>query len=122
MFLILDAVDEREGAVVPDRLPASPEMKKAVLPEIANGNLKCCFALTEPNAGSNTFRIESYAKKDGGGFKLNGQKVFITGADVADKMLVVARTTSRKACEEQGLPKAFGLSLCRLLVTTSVQQ
>jgi len=89
----------------------SEEMKKRLLPEIANGKLKLCFALTEPNAGSNTFRIETMAKKDGGSYLLTGQKVFISGADLSDKMLVVARTMTPAEAKAQGLPKAFGMSL-----------
>ena len=42
----------------------SEELKKRVLPQVADGSLKLCFALTEPNAGSNVFRIETVAKKD----------------------------------------------------------
>lgn len=97
----------------------SEELKKRVLPGVADGSTKLCFALTEPNAGSNTFRVETRAKKDGDSYVLNGQKVFITGADVADKMLVVTRTTSLDECKEQGLPKAYGVSL--FLVDTDTE-
>ncbi len=105
-LLILTAMDT--ACIVKN---GSEELKRAVLPRIAKGELKLCFGLTEPNAGSNTFRIESHAKKDGNGWRLDGQKVFITGADVADKMLVAARTTTTAQCQEQGLPKAYGVSL-----------
>ena len=92
---------------------ATEAMKRKVLPLVAQGKAKLCFAVTEPNAGSNTFRISTHAKKtaDGRHYQLNGEKTFITGVDVADLMLLVARTTTVAECTAQGLPKAWGLSL-----------
>jgi len=89
------------------------EIKQKYLPTLASGEKKFCFAITEPNAGSNAFRLETLAKRDpkSDGWLLNGSKVFITGADVADHMLLVCRTTSRKEIEEKGMPKAWGLAL-----------
>ena len=81
------------------------------LPKIATGEYKFAFAVTESNAGSNTFRIETHAEKRGDHYVLNGSKTFITGADVADYILLVVRTTSRKQCIDAGLPKAYGLSI-----------
>jgi alkylation response protein AidB-like acyl-CoA dehydrogenase len=89
----------------------SEEMKQKYLPKMASGELKFGFAITEPDAGTNAFRMKTLAKKDGDDYLITGQKVFITGADVADKLLLVCRTTSREDCEKQGLPKAFGLAL-----------
>ncbi|MEW6202602.1 MAG: acyl-CoA dehydrogenase family protein [bacterium] len=89
----------------------SDEMKKRLLPQIAEGKLKMAFALTEPDAGSNTFRISTMAKRDGDVYKITGQKTFITGVDTADAMLLVARTTSIDEVIKQGMPKAFGISL-----------
>ncbi len=89
----------------------SETMKQRYLPKIASGEMKFCFALTEPNAGSNAFRLETLATRSPEGWVLNGEKVFITGADVADRMLLVCRTTSRKEIDEKGLPKAFGLAV-----------
>lgn len=89
----------------------SDEQKKRWLPPMAAGKERWCFAVTEPNAGSNTFRIETLARRDGAVFKVNGQKTYITGADVAEKMLFVARTTTADECKAQGLPKVFGLSI-----------
>ncbi len=87
------------------------EMKQKYLPKMASGEMKFCFGHTEPDAGSNAFRTRTFAKKDGDDYLISGQKTFITGADVADRMLLTCRTTSRDSCEEQGLPKAFGLAL-----------
>jgi acyl-CoA dehydrogenase len=75
---------------------ASEDMKRRFLPGGCTGEIKFCFAITEPNAGSNTIEITSVAKSDGqGGFKLNGQKVYITDANCADYAMVVTRTTAR---------------------------
>ncbi len=90
----------------------SEEMKKRFLPRVAKGDIKFAFALTEPDAGSNTFRLKTIAKRNGtGNFVMNGSKVFITGADVADVMLVVARSLTIEEVEAQKMPKAYGLSL-----------
>lgn len=68
------------------------KQKEKYLPRIVSGEVEFCLALTEPNAGSNTFRIETFAKKNGDRFIVNGTKVFISGADRAKGMLLVART------------------------------
>ena len=70
----------------------SEEMKDELLPPLVSGELNCCMALTEPGAGTNTLKITSFAKQDGDGLVLNGNKHFITGTASAQKMLVIART------------------------------
>jgi acyl-CoA dehydrogenase len=67
-------------------------MKRELLPKLISGDLNFCMALTEPDAGSNTLEIRSFAKADGDGFRLNGQKIWITGVETSQKMLVVVRT------------------------------
>lgn len=89
----------------------SDELKRRFLPKIADGSWKLCFAVTEPDAGTNTFRISTVVRRDGDSYVLNGQKIFITGVDVADYMLVVARTTTVEELTAQGKPKSHGLSL-----------
>jgi alkylation response protein AidB-like acyl-CoA dehydrogenase len=89
----------------------SEELKRRFLPKIADGSYKFCFAITEPEAGSNSFRITTHAVKKGNTYYLNGQKTFITGWDKADYALVVTRTTPYKEVEAQGLPKAYGMTL-----------
>src|SRR5574343_670037 len=75
---------------------ASEAMKRRLLPSGCAGEIRFCFAITEPNAGSNSMEITSIAKPDGkGGFRLSGQKVFITDANHADYAMVVTRTTPR---------------------------
>lgn len=67
-------------------------MKKDLLPKLINGEINFCMALTEPDAGTNTLEIKTFASKVDDGWKLNGAKVWITGVESADKMLVIART------------------------------
>ena len=87
------------------------EQKQRFLPKIADGSIKFCFAITEPNAGTNALQIETHARRDGDNYIINGQKTFISGADVADYMLLVVRTTTAKELKERGQPKAYGMSL-----------
>ena len=87
------------------------EQKQRFLPKIADGSMKLCFAVTEPNAGTNTFQVETLARKNGDTYVINGQKTFITGVDIADYMLLVVRTTTLAELAEQGKPKSHGMSL-----------
>jgi acyl-CoA dehydrogenase len=67
--------------------------RKRYLPGLANGTLTGCFALTEPNAGSDATALETTAVRDGDGYRLNGTKCFITNAPIADLFTVFARTS-----------------------------
>ena len=70
----------------------TPEMKRDLLPKLISGEMGCCMALTEPDAGTNTLEIRSFARAQGDSWILNGRKIWITAVDAADKMLVIART------------------------------
>ncbi|CAM3766281.1 acyl-CoA dehydrogenase family protein [Bordetella tumulicola] len=70
----------------------TPEMKQELLPKLIAGEMNFCMALTEPDAGTNTLEIRSFAEQEGDGWRLNGRKIWITAVDSAQKMLVVART------------------------------
>jgi acyl-CoA dehydrogenase len=83
------------------------EQKRRYLPALAEGRERFCFAITEPDAGSNSFRIQTLARRDGDEYVLRGQKTFITGVDDAQHMLVVART----APADRVTDKREGLSL-----------
>jgi alkylation response protein AidB-like acyl-CoA dehydrogenase len=72
------------------------EQKQRWLPGIADGSFTMAFAITEPDAGSNSHRITTTARRDGSDWILSGQKVFISGVDVADAVLVVGRTQEAK--------------------------
>lgn len=67
-------------------------MRRELLPKIISGEINCCMALTEPDAGTNTLEIRTFAAGDGDGWVLNGRKIWITGVASASKMLVIART------------------------------
>jgi acyl-CoA dehydrogenase len=70
------------------------EQKQKFLPAACSGDIRFCFAITEPDAGTNTIRATTIAKSTGdGGYKLNGRKTYITDAKESDYMLVVTRTT-----------------------------
>lgn len=68
------------------------DQKAAWLPGLADGTSKVVFAITEPEAGSNTHRITTSATRDGDDWVLTGSKYYISGVDEADAILVVART------------------------------
>ncbi|HET6167451.1 MAG TPA: acyl-CoA dehydrogenase family protein [Marmoricola sp.] len=72
------------------------EQKQRWLPKIADGSMIMAFAITEPDAGSNSHQITTTATKDGDEWVLKGQKVFISGVDEADAVLVVSRTADAK--------------------------
>jgi hypothetical protein len=68
------------------------EQKQAWLPRFADGSLRMAFAITEPDAGSNSHKITTTARRDGDGWVLNGRKVYISGVDEAAAVMVVGRT------------------------------
>ncbi|MGW7285858.1 acyl-CoA dehydrogenase family protein [Streptomyces sp. NPDC054847] len=79
------------------------EQKRQWLPGLADGSLTMAFGITEPDAGSNSHRITTTARRDGEGWILSGRKVFVSGVDIADATLIVgrtedARTGSLKPC------------------------
>lgn len=72
------------------------DQKQRWLPGIADGSITMAFAITEPDAGSNSHRITTTARRDGSDWILSGQKVFISGVDQAQAVLVVGRTEEAK--------------------------
>lgn len=70
------------------------EQKQRILPGLAAGQIQFSFALTEPDAGSNTIEITTAARRDGDDFLIKGQKVWISNVERADWMVAVTRTTS----------------------------
>jgi alkylation response protein AidB-like acyl-CoA dehydrogenase len=68
------------------------EQRQTWLPRLADGTAKMVFAITEPDAGSNTLRISTTAVRDGEEWVLTGTKYYISGVDEAEALLVVART------------------------------
>ena len=83
------------------------EMRRTVLPKIISGEIGCCMALTEPDAGTNSLDVHSFAETDGNGWRLNGQKIFISAVPQAQKMLVITRTKK----PEDALKKTDGITM-----------
>ena len=74
----------------------SEKMKQEWLPKLAKGEILMAFGVTEPTAGVDTSRIKTRAEKIDGGWVVNGQKVWITNAQNAHKILLLARTSPRR--------------------------
>nr|WP_042180786.1 acyl-CoA dehydrogenase family protein [Kibdelosporangium sp. MJ126-NF4]CEL14585.1 Butyryl-CoA dehydrogenase [Kibdelosporangium sp. MJ126-NF4]CTQ96787.1 Butyryl-CoA dehydrogenase (EC 1.3.99.2) [Kibdelosporangium sp. MJ126-NF4] len=70
--------------------------KQEWLPRFADGSVVMAFGITEPDAGSNSHKIVTTGRRDGGDWVLSGQKVFISGVDGADAVLIVGRTEDAK--------------------------
>jgi acyl-CoA dehydrogenase len=85
----------------------SEEQKRAFLPEIASGELRLqAFGVTEPTAGSDTTRLQTFARREKDHYVVNGQKVWISRAEHSDLMLLLVRTTP----PEKVTKKTEGLS------------
>lgn len=69
------------------------EQKARWLPQVIAGQSKACFAVTEPNTGLNTLKLKTMAVRQGDRYIVNGQKVWISTAQVANKIMLLARTT-----------------------------
>ncbi len=65
------------------------------LPDIINGKSKVCFAVTEPNIGLNTRNIKTFALKEKTNFTINGKKIWTSTAQIADKLMILARTSEK---------------------------
>ena len=85
----------------------SDDQKKRMLPGLIAGKERACFAVTEPNTGLNTTRIKTKAERQGDKYIVSGQKVWISTAQVAEKILLLARTTPIEECKKP----ADGLTL-----------
>ena len=70
----------------------SDAQKRQWLPGLADGSKRLAFAVTEPNAGTNTHNLQTRAEKTATGWKINGSKYYITGVDHAEGIMVVAKT------------------------------
>jgi len=77
----------------------TPEQKGAWIPGLIAGTDQCCFGFTEPDAGLNTTRIKTFAEKVPGGYRVRGQKVWTSTAQVANKIMLLTRTTKFEDCK-----------------------
>jgi len=85
----------------------SEEQKRRFLMPLIKGEEKACFAVTEPDAGLDTTRLKARAVRSGNGYAVHGQKIWISTAQVADRVLLLARTTPLEEVKKQ----TEGLSL-----------
>lgn len=86
---------------------ATEEQKKRWLTPLIAGQQRACFGVTEPNTGLDTLQMQATARRSGNGYVLSGQKIWISTAQTADKILILVRTTPR---DQVGKPSQ-GLSL-----------
>ena len=85
----------------------SDAQRDTLLPRIISGEDKMCFAVTEPNSGLDTSSLETKAERTNDGYLINGRKIWTTGAQRANKILIIARTTPK----DQVAKPTQGLSL-----------
>ncbi len=85
----------------------APAQRERHLPRLISGEDKMCFAVTEPNSGLDTSSLETRAERTSDGYVLNGRKIWTTGAQRANKILIIARTTPK----DQVAKPTQGLSL-----------
>src|SRR5258705_420354 len=71
----------------------SDDQKKRWLPRLVEGKDQCCFGFTEPDAGLNTTAIKTFAQKVSGGYIVHGQKVWTSTAQIANKIMLLTRST-----------------------------
>jgi acyl-CoA dehydrogenase len=76
------------------------EQRKRWLPPLIAGTDQCCFGFTEPDAGLNTTAIKTFAEKVPGGYIVHGQKVWTSTAQVANKIMLLTRTTKLENCKK----------------------
>lgn len=93
--------------VQPVVLFGTREQKERILPAVASGQDRVCFAVTEPDAGLNTTQIKTRAERHDDGYLVNGEKIWISTAQVSNKVLLLARTTPLDKVKR----KTDGLSL-----------
>jgi len=116
--IILEEINHSGGAATPCHAQmytmgailrhGSEEQKEKYLTKIAKGEIRLqSFAVTEPEAGSDTTKIKTFARRDGDSYVINGMKVFISRVQHSDMMLLLARTTPADQVEK----KTMGLTL-----------
>jgi acyl-CoA dehydrogenase len=75
----------------------SEELKQRFLPRVASGDLHVAFGVTEPNAGTDTTSIDTFARREGDDYIVRGRKVWTTKALIAERVLLLVRTTPKDA-------------------------
>jgi alkylation response protein AidB-like acyl-CoA dehydrogenase len=77
----------------------TPEQKARMLPPLIAGTDRACFGVTEPDAGLDTTSITTFAYKVPGGYRVNGRKIWTSSGQVANKILLLTRTTPKDECQ-----------------------
>jgi len=72
---------------------ATDDQKSQMLPKLISGEWRACFGVTEPNTGLETLKLTTRAVREGHEYRISGQKIWISSAQVASKMILLARTT-----------------------------
>lgn len=78
----------------------NPEQKERMLKPLIAGTDKACFGVTEPDAGLDTTSIKTFATKVDGGYRITGRKIWTSSAQVANKIVILARTTPKDQCSK----------------------
>ena len=78
----------------------TPEQKERMLTPLIKGEHRACFGVTEPDAGLDTTNIETFATKVDGGYRVTGRKIWTSCGQVADKIVLLTRTTPRDQCKK----------------------
>jgi len=76
----------------------TPEQKQRMLKPLVSGAQKACFGVTEPDAGLDTTSIKTFATKVPGGYRVSGRKIWTSSGQVADKIVLLTRTTPKEQC------------------------
>lgn len=77
----------------------TPEQKARWLPPLIEGREQTCFGVTEPDAGLDTTRISTRATREGSGYRVVGRKMWTSTAQIANKIMLLTRTTPRDQCK-----------------------
>ncbi len=78
----------------------NPEQKERMLKPLIAGTDKACFGVTEPDAGLDTTSIKTFATKVDGGYRITGRKIWTSTGQVANKIVILARTTPKEECKK----------------------
>jgi acyl-CoA dehydrogenase len=78
----------------------TPEQKERMLTPLIKGEHRACFGVTEPDAGLDTTNIETFATKVDGGYRVTGRKIWTSSGQVANKIVLLTRTTPRDQCKK----------------------
>ena len=86
---------------------ATPDQQQKMLKPLIEGKVRACFGVTEPNTGLETLKLRTTARREGDSYVINGQKIWTSSAQVASRMVLLARTTPLEDVKK----KSEGLSL-----------